>query len=272
VLRPLGAGGASFDWTPALAARMPIGHGLGGERIAAHVYPGRAAGGLLADIGDISRFVRAGMDAPHGDAGTVLSGQAIKLMHREEVAMRGMFAVVSDGYGLGHFTETLSDGRRAVWHGGQGHGWMSHFHLVPETGDAIILLANSQRAWPLFGEVLREWSASLGVAPVGMARVALVWWIGFGLTAALAFGAAVQALRLGLKIGGQRRLRRPSALRGLAAFVGGGMIAAVLWAAGQDYLFLYSVLPGLTGWLAAAATALGLAMVVSAFWAPGSRC
>jgi hypothetical protein len=78
---------------------------------------------------------------------------------------------VAEGYALGHFTETLSDGRSAVWHGGQGYRWMTHVHIVPETGDAIVLPANSQRAWPLFAQILRAWSGSLGVAPVRMSRI-----------------------------------------------------------------------------------------------------
>lgn len=92
-------------------------------------------------------------------------------LHSPQTEVSGLFGYAADGYGLGHFTETLSDGRRAVWHGGQGYGWMSHMHLVPETGDGIIILSNSQRAWPLFSVILRDWSNSLGVAPVGMSRV-----------------------------------------------------------------------------------------------------
>src|SRR6056297_1272539 len=85
--------------------------------------------------------------------------------------MRWLFGLTTDGYWLGHFTETLSDGRHAVWHGGQGYGWMSHMHLVPDTGDGIVILSNSQRAWPLFAALLKDWSTGLGVAPVGMTRV-----------------------------------------------------------------------------------------------------
>jgi CubicO group peptidase (beta-lactamase class C family) len=269
VLDPLGAGGASFDWTPALAARMPVGHGLKGQRIAPHVYAARAPGGLLADIDDIARFVRAGMDAPHGGARTVLSDASIARMHQAQVTVGGVYGVVADGYGLGHFTETLSDGRHAVWHGGQGHGWMSHFHLVPETGDAIIILANSQRAWPLFAAVLGEWSEALGVAPVGMARVAQVWTLGLAAAIGLALGAGVQALRLAIAVRrGQRQLRRPGLWRGMLAIGGGGLIALVLWAAAQEYLILYSVLPGLSLWLGLATAATGLVMTLSALCPP----
>ena len=258
VLKPLGAGAASFDWTPALAPQMPVGHGLQGLRIAPHVYPGSAPGGLLADIDDIARFVRAGMAAPFGGGRTVLPDALIEQMHLPQAAVGGVYGVVTDGYGLGHFTETLSDGRHAVWHGGQGHGWMSHSHLVPETGDAIIMLTNSQRAWPLFAMILREWSGSLGVEPIGMARV-----LQAGTAARVAIALAVTGAVLAFWIAVRGR-PRPRVAR-----IGAGGTAAVLivwplWAAAQDYLFLFSILPGLWPWLAVASGLTGLSLALVA--------
>ena len=146
---------------------------------------------------------------------------------------------------------------------------MSHFHLLPETGDAIIILANSQRAWPLFAAVLGEWSETLGVAPVGMARVAQVWTLGLVATIGLAFGAGSQALRLAIAVRcGRRSLIRPGLWRGMLAIGGGGLIALVLWAAAQEYLILYSVLPGLSLWLGLATAASGMVMTLSAFCSP----
>ncbi len=269
VLTPLGAGQASFDWSPALAERMPVGHDLQAQRIAPHVYPARASGGLLADSDDLARFVLAGMDAPHRTAEDGLPDALLALMHTAQVPVGGVYGVVSDGYGLGHFTETLSDGRTVVWHGGQGYGWMSHFHLVPESGDAIILLTNSQRAWPLFAAVLRAWSGALGVAPVGMARVVHFWTLGLVLTLSLALGAAAQALRLAIGWRrGRRRWQRPTLARNVLALGGGGLIAIVAWAAMQEYLIIDSVLPGLSLWLGLANAAAGLMLLLSALFAP----
>ena len=165
VMRPLGMADARFDGP---GAGMPVGHDLRGRPVAPYLYPARASGGLYATAGDIARFATAGMD---GASEPVLSPAGVAALHRPAAEVRGLFGIAAEGYGLGHFTETLSDGRAAVWHGGQGHGWMSHMHLVPEAGAGIVLLANSQRAWPLFAHVLRDWSESLGVAPVGMSRV-----------------------------------------------------------------------------------------------------
>ncbi len=65
----------------------------------------------------------------------------------------GLFGFAADAYGFRHFIETLPDRRRAVWHGGQGHGWMTHFHAIPESGDGIVILTNSQRSWPFMSRV-----------------------------------------------------------------------------------------------------------------------
>jgi CubicO group peptidase (beta-lactamase class C family) len=106
--------GASFDWT---GAEMPVGHDLRGRPVAPYVYPGRASGGLHATAADIARFAIAGMA---GGEQPVLSPEGVDGLHRPEVAVGGLFGFAANGYGLGHFTETLSDGRAAVWHGGQG--------------------------------------------------------------------------------------------------------------------------------------------------------
>lgn len=253
VLSPLGMTGASFDWT---GAEMPVGHDLRGRPVAAYVYPGRASGGLHATAADIARFAIAGMA---GAEQSVLSPEGVTALHRPEVAVGGLFGFAADGYGLGHFTETLSDGRAAVWHGGQGHGWMSHVHLVPETGDGIVILSNSQRAWPLFAAVLRDWSVSLGTAPVGMASVL---WAERAARGAIALGLGVAALGLWRGVRGRRR---PLPLRALAGGIALALILWPLWAALQDYLFLFSILPGLWPWLAAASVLAGFGLAALTF-------
>jgi len=252
VLGPLGMKEASFDWP---GTEMPVGHDLRGQPVAPYVYPGRASGGLHATAVDIARFVSAGMVGADQD---VLSPEAIAVLHNPVVTVGGLFGFAAGGYGLGHFTETLSDGRAAVWHGGQGHGWMSHMHLVPETGDGIVILSNSQRAWPLFAAVLRGWSENLGVAPVGMSR--LLWAEAAARVMILLLAAAAGfVLWLAYRGGARQRFLR----------IGAGMIAAPLllwplWAAAQDYLFLFSILPGLWPWLAAASCLTGLSLAVLA--------
>jgi CubicO group peptidase (beta-lactamase class C family) len=252
VLVPLGMTRAVFDWT---GPEMPVGHDLRGRPVPPYVYPGRASGGLHATAADIAHFAAAGMV---GADQQVLSPGAVAKLHRPVVEVGGLFGVAADGYGLGHFTETLSDGRAAVWHGGQGYGWMSHMHIVPETGDGIVILSNSQRAWPLFAAILRAWSASLDVAPVGMTRVL---WAETAARIAIVLAVAVAVLSIRIALRGRPRRR---AVRVIAGGIAAALILWPLWATTQDYLFLFSILPGLWPWLAAASGLAGLAIAAMA--------
>ncbi len=251
VLAPLGMERATFDLTPTLARDLAVAHSLRGEPIAPYVYPGHGSGGLIATADDVARWLAASAD---GTPRPVLTDASLQTLHAPVTVPDPLFRLVADGYALGHFTETLSDGRTAVWHGGQGYGWMTHAHIVPSTGDGIVLLANSQRAWPLFARVLADWSRAIGVAPVGMARVRWgtpVAWSATGLAVVLAFGAVIT----------RPATRRRAALRVAAALV---LIAGVGWAATRDYLFVFSVIPDVIGWLATALLALAVALLISA--------
>ena len=252
ILDPFGMDRASFDWP---GGEMPVGHDLRGRPVAPYVYPGSASGGLFATAGDLARFAAAAMDGTDQD---VLSPGGVAELHRPLVAVGGLFGFAAEGYGLGHFTETLSDGRTAVWHGGQGYGWMTHLHLVPETGDGIVILSNSQRAWPLFADILRVWSESLSVQPVGMTRVL---WAETAARFAIAGLGIVAVLALWLAV---RRARRNRAARGIGGAVSATLMIWPLWAAGQDYLFLFSILPGLWPWLATASGIAGLCLAALA--------
>lgn len=258
VFEPLGMRTATFDWP---GPGMPVGHDLWGRPVAPYVYPGRGSGGVFATAGDMARLAAAGMA---GADQRVLSRAGVDTLYHPVTPVGGLFGFAADGYALGHFTETLSDGRAAVWHGGQGYGWMSHMHLVPETGDGIVILANSQRAWPLFAAILRDWSEGLGVAPVGMTRIL---WAEHAARTGIAAALAVATLAAWRALRGRRR--------GRIARIGAGALAAALilwplWAAAQEYLFLFSILPGLWPWLGAAWGLAGLGLAALAL-APERR-
>ncbi|WP_290648954.1 serine hydrolase domain-containing protein [Aquisalimonas sp.] len=248
VLRPLGMSSASYDWTDAV---MAMGHDLHGLPVTPYVYPGRGSGGLFATAGDVARFAAASLS---GADQRVLAPASVAALHSPRNEVSGLFGYAAGGYGLGHFTETLSDGRTAVWHGGQGYGWMSHMHLVPETGDGIIILSNSQRAWPVFAAILRDWSGSLGVAPVGMARVL---WAETAARTAIVLALVGATLTFWIAHLGRPR---PRVVRVGAGGIAVALIVWPLWAAAQDYLFLFSILPGVWPWLGAASAVAGLGL------------
>ncbi len=256
VLEPLGMEDASFAWREEVRARIPSGYDLDGDPVAPFVYPTKASGGLFATVTDVARFVAAAMPGPASRGRAVLTEASARALATPEVAIPGLYGFVADGYALGHFVEELADGRRAIWHGGQGHGWMTHFHAVPEAGLGIVILTNSQRSWPLMARVLSDWAAWSGLGTVKFARitygVAAMW----ALTGALLLatgGLALWVVR-GTR-GGRLRLApfaKASRPRRLAQVsLGFGAIAALTWSAAQPYLTLTAVFPG---------------VVVAAFW------
>jgi hypothetical protein len=82
----------------------------------------------------------------------------------------------------------------------------------------------------------------------------------------LAERAARIGIALGLLVGAlgiwiaSRPGRRPRFARLTAGGVGAALILWPLWAAAQDYLFLFSILPGLWPWLGAASGLAGLGL------------
>jgi len=268
VLAPLGMAHSSFAWRPSLGTRIPTGYELDGTPVPPYVYPAGAAGGLFATVGDIARFVCAEMTQSHVDHG-VLMQESMSQIHTPQVKIPGLFGFVADHYGFGHFIETLTDGRKAVWHGGQGHGWMTHFHAIPESGDGIVILTNSQRSWPFMAQVLTDWSKWLGIKPVKMGRITLaakaLWTlIGFVLLISL-----LQAYRLITNLLGGARKLAPFApqyrFRRSLQFVFGLVIfAALVWSVAQPYLFISSIFPQGVFWGGISLLALAVINMMSA--------
>jgi len=269
VLGPLGMHDAHFGWDPQVEDRLPVGHDLRGRPVPAYTYPERGAGGLFATLEDMSRFVVAGMPRWNPCTPDVLTGDAIDELHALKVRGLGIYGLVADGYGLGHFVELLPDGHRAVFHGGQGHGWMTHMHWFPDTGDGIVILTNSQRSWPFMARVLGDWAEWRGLPPVGMARIHPAGVLLGGLVVLLLAASFAQAFRVALDLRrGIRRVAFLSARQPLLRFaqpgVALGLVALVAWAAQMDYFFLASVFPHRMGGLAAALLALALVLAASA--------
>lgn len=144
VLSPLGMLHSDFEWSDATLTAAPLGYALDGTPVAPYRYPERASGGLIATAEDVARFCIAGM--PVYSRQRVLSSASVERLYSAQAERLGLYGAVFDAYGCGYYTERLSGGKLAVSHGGQGTGWMSHFHAVPETGDAIVILTNSQRS------------------------------------------------------------------------------------------------------------------------------
>jgi CubicO group peptidase (beta-lactamase class C family) len=269
ILIPLGMSQASFQWNTAIANSLPMGYDLHGKTVPPYVYPARASGGLFANVEDIARLVSAGMTGKYYQDRGVLSQESIRTIHTPQVPIPGMFSVVAESYGFGHFIETLPDDQKAVWHGGQGHGWMTHFHAIPESGDGIVILTNSQRSWPFIAEVLRDWAQWSGHCSVKFSRIN---------QATVAFQVLIGLAALGSLWGGYRLVRdlrsgdrsftplaeadRPRRL--LQGSLGTAVIGGLAWSLAQPYLFISSIFPDSAVWAGVTSFIFAILIIISA--------
>lgn len=254
VLLPIGMKNSDFSWKDDFITPIPDGHELEGKPVPVYVYAEKAAGGLFATAEDIAAFIQAGMLGDFYSIDNSLSEDAISDLYSHAIETSGVYSLVSDYYGLGHFIETLPTGEKAVFGGGQGHGWMTHFHMIPEHGDGIVILTNSSRSWPLISKTLSVWTERNGYGAAGMERISAA--------ASIIWGVIALILVVCLWVWGRvlfdirSRTRKFSlSFRNAGWTTSGNLIMAVLllslliWIHTREYLFLTSVFPRAGGWL-----------------------
>jgi CubicO group peptidase (beta-lactamase class C family) len=276
ILTPLGMSQASFEWNAVIASSLPMGYDLHSEPVPPYVYPAQASGGLFANVEDIAHFVNAGMTEKYYQDHGVLIQESIRTIHTHQIPIPGMFGVVAESYGFGHFIETLPDGKKAVWHGGQGHGWMTHFHVVPESGNGIVILTNSQRSWPFIAEVLQDWAKWSGHGSPKFSRInqaTVAFQILVGLTA---FGSFWIGYRLACDLRSGDRKFAPFSCdflqqRLLKATVGSGLIAGLGWSIAQPYLFITSIFPGKAAWAGFSTFIFAILLILSTLFPRGVK-
>ena len=273
VLRPLGMDQATFTWTDDVRAALATSHRATGDPVPLYrphadgPQAPSAHGTLYATAGDIGRLVAAGMEGPGGEpAGRrVLAVQSVNEMHTPVVETTGFYSLGAEGSGLGHLVETLGGGERALTHGGQGAGSYSWYHSVPQTGDGIVILTNSERSLQFIADILGDWTAWRGLSPVGLTH-AVRWARAFvGALGLLALGLAawlVSAVALG------RRPFAPLASRarlGRTLLGGFGLLILGLWW-GLGYGVVRHFLPVFSGWLGIVlSAAFGMVVLTALF-------
>lgn len=269
ILNPLGMNNSTFNWNEKFEYVVPVGYDLSGNPVPIYVYPEKASGGLFATAEDIATFTIAGMkDAPHDKH--ILSTNTIEAMYTPASKEMGIYSLVFDAYGFGHYIETLPNGKRAISHGGQGTGIMTHFHAVPETGDAIVILTNSQRSWPFISYLLMDWSRWQGFESIGMGRII---WAKYVLWAAIALiwsAIILKAMNIATWIIKRKykeilKVKRSKLLIITKTVVAITIIIGLIWCIGQRYLFLSSVFPIASLWLGISAFVMAICLLISAW-------
>lgn len=276
ILTPLGMNHSTFESNKAFIFDVPVGYDLKGRPVPVYVYPEKASGGLFATVKDIAAFTIAGMPDVSSSQ-QVLSSAGIKELFTPVRRDIGIYSLVFDAYGLGYYVETMPNGIQAVSHGGQGTGIMTHFHAIPETGDAIVILTNSQRSWPFISYLLSDWAKWRGFSHVGMGKI--IWgkyglWAVIGLIWSMVF---LQLLRLSVRMK-RRDSEKVMQLKyfRLVCFVQAGsaivIIGGLVWCLFQKYLFLSSVFPRASLGLGVSALALSITLLLSAWVSMRLKC
>ena len=103
-------------------------------------YP---SGFIMSTVLDLANFALMHLGGGAFEGEQILAPESVREMHTPVVKFKSLN---DDGYGL-----TLSSynykGVRQVGHGGRISSFASHFEMVPETGSAVIILANNSEAW-----------------------------------------------------------------------------------------------------------------------------
>ncbi len=269
VLEPLRMRRSTFAWSDTLAAELAMQYDLSGAPVSAQPYVVRGHGGLYSTAEDLGRFWAAGMEGGfgHPPGRSVLTAASVEKLYSPVISTEGFYALGADAAGLGHFIDRLDDGTLAVFHGGEGTGYLHMAYGVPEQRVGIVILTNSKRSWPFLGDVLGEWAAMHGIEGVAISQtfgtattvahgvlallsasiVWLLWSVGWGLWAGRRRFSPVAADR--------RWLRASQALTavGLTLLWWGLAAGVVGW-----------LLPHMASWIGSAIGILAVLLLIAA--------
>ncbi len=255
ILTPLGMGNSTFSFVEVNRSRITSTYLLNGDAVPLQREAVKAHGGLYTTVDDLARFVTASVRSSEGQspANGVLSKASVKELHTPVISTKSIYALVSDESGFGHFIEYLATGQKAVSHGGQGTGTITWMYQIPETGDGVVILTNSERSFRFIAQILRNWTQWMGISPVGLSRlystvIPLVWilFISLCLLSAWLVWQTGNGLRLG------RRTFAPFASRNIyTRSITGGFAVVIIGVSvslSTHKMFLI-FLPVLSGWL-----------------------
>jgi CubicO group peptidase (beta-lactamase class C family) len=149
VFDPLEMKRTTLDPTVAMTYPLAQSHTLDdeGNLVVDHHYADNTmhypSGFIMSTALDLANFAIMHLSGGSYEGKQVLSPESISAMHTPQVKFA---ALNGDGYGL-----TLSSfdykGVRQVGHGGRISSFASHFEMVPETGTAVVILANNSALW-----------------------------------------------------------------------------------------------------------------------------
>lgn len=201
VLVPLGMNDSYYARSPDVDARMAQGHNALGDRLPNYRYAAAAAAGLVTTASDLARFLLAQGQGPDGEAEGrgVLSPAMVQLLRTPTKQSGGR-------YGLGVVVERAG-GWTFVGHGGANAGWRSIIMGLPDRGDGIVVLTNSDKGAAFGTDVMCAWArATTTVAPPRCEARFRERNLGVLITSVLAAAVGGFVLWLGRKLRARHRL------------------------------------------------------------------
>lgn len=147
VLSPLGMTRSAYEWTPEMKPLTATAYEQSGEPAPNYLFTAKAAAGLYTTPSDLAHWLAAAMPGGAGEpAGRgVLSPETLQQMLTPLDPTLTTWGPDSS-YGLGYLITTLRNGTRMISHGGDNQGWKAQVAALPEKGEGIVILANSDSA------------------------------------------------------------------------------------------------------------------------------
>lgn len=156
VFDPLNMKRTTFDPTIAMTYPLAQSHTLNadGNLEVDHHYADNTmhypSGFVMSTVLDLANFAMMHLSGGSFDGQPILAPELVAEMHTPQVRFP---SINDDGYGL-TFSSYNYKGVRLVGHGGRISSFASSFEMVPETGTAVIILANNAALWgPHEGEL-----------------------------------------------------------------------------------------------------------------------
>ena len=154
VLKPLGMSSGRFGWDDEVAERAAVPYGREGKPQPLRRFPATAGSGLYTDVSEFATLIGALLTGG-GQAGRgVVSPDGLRTMFEPVELTHRASKFELPAMGLGFFATKYP---KLISHIGGNRGWRARFVALPESGQAIVVLTNSDRGSELINDVVCAW-------------------------------------------------------------------------------------------------------------------
>jgi CubicO group peptidase (beta-lactamase class C family) len=273
ILDPMNMTSSSFDWDMPLRARTATPYLSDGSASQITILNDQATGSLFSTAPDLAKFIAVSVGS---DPNEILNAATKSELYAPGVELPAfeVQGLASDAGAMGHYIERLAGGRTAIMNGGFVPGWTSQFYLIPDTGDGIVVLTNSDRGRAVIAEIAADWAAWRGLPTLKMTLT----YNSVGVAGPIIIGS-LMLIALVIAFNTATDL-----IRGRRGFIltmhGKGMRAIILLALALGLSYVWIALarnivmfgfPWLESPMSAAIAALGMALLFSALFPTDRR-